>query len=76
MTTISLIQNLIEMVGVILRVPVVSPHRSSPLYDLALLKAITGYLGLVVLAVAFYIFIVIWSFRFWGLLVLKANSFK
>ena len=63
-TTISLIQNLIEMVGVILRAPVVSPNTSL-LYDLALLKSITGYLGLVVLAVAFYIFIVVWSFRFW-----------
>ena len=72
MTTISLIQNLIEMVGVILWALVVSPNTSH-LYDLALLKAITGYLSLVVLAVAFYIFIVVWSFRCWGLLVLKAT---
>ena len=41
-----------------------------------MLKAITCYLSLVVLAVAFYIFIVVWSFRFWGCLNLKANFFK
>ena len=67
MTTISLIYNLIKVVGVITGAPVVAPHTSL-VYALALLKAVTGYLDLLCLAVLFYIFIVVWSFRSWGYL--------
>ena len=62
-TMISLIYDLIDVVGIIIRAPVVAPHTSL-IYALTLLKTITGYFGLVGLAIGFYIFIVVWSFRF------------
>ena len=64
-TMIILIYNLIEVVGIIIRPPMVAQETENHIYALALLlKMVIGYLGLIGVTIYIYIFIVVWSFRF------------
>ena len=61
-TMISLIYNVIEVVGIIILPPMVAQAAPNLLYIFA--TEATGYFGLVGLTIYIYIFIVVWSFRF------------
>jgi len=60
-TMISLIYNVIEVVGIIILPPMVAQAAPNLLYIFA--TEATGYFGLVGLTIYIYIFIVVWSFR-------------